>query len=99
MIYLKKFKNNLFPGLKIKIEKTFCMENTQKITFNNKILLIKEATSLPSSLKKKQILIFRNQKARIEENKKWKKDILKNFKKLDSYGFVNQKNKAVITKL
>ena len=92
MVYLKKFKNNLFPGLKIKIEKTFCVKNAPRITFNNKILLIKKTTALPFSLKKKQILTFENRKAIIDENQKWKKNILKNFKELDSYGFISRKN-------
>merc|ERR1712157_596531 len=62
IIYLKKFKDNLFPGLKLKIEKTFCVKDNSKRTFNNKILLIKKSTFLPFSVKKKTNFNFQKSK-------------------------------------
>nr|UXN44143.1 ribosomal protein S10 [Navicula sp.] len=96
-ICLKKLKNNLFPGSKIKIENAFGFKSNSEKTFNGKILLIKKSTFSTLLSKKKQILIFTNQKIETAKNKKWKNNILKNFKKLDSYGFINRENKNKLT--
>ena len=96
-ICLKKLKNNLFPGSKIKIENAFCFKGNSEKTFNGKILLIKKSTFSTFLSKKKQILIFKSQKIETAKNRKWKNNILKNFKKLDSYGFINRESKNKLT--
>ena len=72
-ICLKKLKNNLFPDLKIKIEKSFRFKSDLEKTFSSKILLIKKSTFLPFFSEKKQILIFENRKIATTKNKKWKR--------------------------
>nr|YP_010377400.1 ribosomal protein S10 [Navicula tsukamotoi]QYB23087.1 ribosomal protein S10 [Navicula tsukamotoi] len=87
-ICLKKLKNNLFPGLKIKIEKTSILKNNSKKTLFARFSLVKNPSLLSFFSKKKQALIFKNQKI---TTKKWKNRILKNLKRLDTYGHQSKK--------
>ena len=83
-IHLKKLKNNLFPTLKIRIKRTSNSKNKSKKTLDAKFLLTEKPIFSTFFVKRRQVLIFENQKI---DAKKWISQILKNFKKLESFGY------------